>query len=243
MQDELARVVAALGKAMNPLRPGWQDHLRQENIVRQQVVSSLRQDENDAITALTQRMDRLCSEMESVRQENVQLHARIAQLEKDTPSAVAAVAEKEAHVEAEPPRRIKKNKAPTAFETAMMACSGRQLAAPPLSPLLWAPCCTDAVDCQHDQQPAAVQAPAAVPVQGRMRPREAAAAAAEARAKQAAPTAAAKQEIIGRLQEIYKRQGKEAHWALGSLSLPRLKAMLKELVQERHDYLVNQAAQ
>jgi hypothetical protein len=64
-------------------------------------------------------------------------------------------------------------------------------------------------------------------------PREAAAAAAEARAHQAAPhmERAAKAEIIGRLHEMYKRQGKEPPFALASFPLPRLKVLLKELSQ------------
>ena len=79
-------------------------------------MSTLKQDENDAVTALTQRMDRLCSEMDSVRQENVQLHARIAQLEEQLlptaevePPRCAEKMNDEA-IEAEAQRRIKEMK-------------------------------------------------------------------------------------------------------------------------------------
>ncbi len=111
LQDELARVVVALGKPMDKVYPGWRTSLRQENDalnVPQRVVSStFKQDENDAVAALTKRMDRLCSEMDSVRQENVQLHARIAQLEKHAPSTVEV---EEAAIETEAQRRIKEMK-------------------------------------------------------------------------------------------------------------------------------------
>jgi hypothetical protein len=177
-------------------------------------MSTLKQDENNAVAALTQRMDRLCSEMDTLRQENVQLHTRIAQLEKDTPSAVAAVAQEEAAIEAEAQRRTQQIKDEEL---------ARELAG------IWS---SSEDEQQQIERAAPLPSSTTAPVQGRVSPREAAAAAAEARAQKVAPQMEriAKQEIIGRLQEIYKRQGKEAHWALGSYSLPRLKALLKELV-------------
>jgi len=184
-------------------------------------MSTSKQDENDALAALTKRMDRLCSEMDSVRQENVKLHSRIAQLEKHAPSTVEVEVLRSAQTtkeeEAEAQRQIQQMKDEEL---------ARELAD------LWS---SSGDEEQHQSDkaaplPSSTTAPA--PVQGRVSPREAAAAAAEARAQKVAPhmERIAKQEIIGRLQEIYKRQGKEAHWALGSYSLPRLKALLKELV-------------
>jgi hypothetical protein len=172
-------------------------------------------------------MDRLCSEMDSVRQENVQLHARIAQLEKHAPSTVEVEVQRDeaAAIEAEAQRRYQEMK------DEEMA---RELAE------LW----SSSGDVEQHQRERAASPPSSIagPAQGRVSPKEAAAAAAEARAQKAAPTAAAKAEIIGRLQEIYKRQGKEAHWALGSYSLPRLKELLKEQMQKRHTYMANQVA-
>ena len=116
------------------------------------------------VAALTQRMDRLCSEMDSVRQENVQLHARIAQLEQHAPSTVEV---EEAAIEAQAERQIQQVKDEEL---------ARELAE------LWSS-----------------SGNATVPVQGRVSPREAAAAAAEARCAAASKRGRAQRGGTGRV--------------------------------------------